>query len=83
MISKALANKDYESLEGLVAEDMIDVLRPKIETLSPEQRWLIAVREEDVVFQVLSDITTTAKGNRIIKLIPLLFCDIHVSFICR
>lgn len=81
MISRALANKDYESLEGLVAEDMIEVLKTKIETLSPEQRWLIAVREEDVVFQVLSDIATTATGKKIMK--PLSFRDVHVSLICR
>ena len=55
-------------MEGLVAEDMIEVLRTKIETLNPEQRWLIAVNEEDIVFQILSDISAET-GSRIIKLI--------------
>ncbi|XP_018376473.1 PREDICTED: uncharacterized protein LOC108769784 [Trachymyrmex cornetzi] len=57
VISKALANENYDSLEGLVAEDMIEVLRTKIETLNSEQRWLIAVNEKDIAFQILSDIS--------------------------
>ncbi|XP_012522763.1 uncharacterized protein LOC105828795 [Monomorium pharaonis] len=59
VISKALAIRDYDSLEGLVAEDVIEVLRTKIETLSDEQRQLIAVIEEAIVFQVLCDIAAT------------------------
>lgn len=50
---------------------MIEVLRTKIETLSSEQRWLIAVNEEDVVFHVLCDIAART-GGEIVKLIPIL-----------
>lgn len=59
MISKALTNKDFESLHGLVMEDTIEILRNKIETLSPNQRQLIALNENDVLFYVLSDIEAT------------------------
>lgn len=49
---------------------MIEVLRAKIETLSPEQRWLIAVNEKDIMLHMLCNIDVTTAGNRIIKLIP-------------
>lgn len=81
MISKALTNRDYDSLEGLVAEDMIKVLRTKIETLSPEQRCLITVNEKDVVFHILCDITAMEGGKRIIKLIPVPFQSIHTLLV--
>ncbi|XP_024890561.1 uncharacterized protein LOC112466609 [Temnothorax curvispinosus] len=68
VISKALANEDYDSLEGLVAEDMIEVLRTKIETLSSGQRWLIAVNEEDIVFNVLGDIAVTTDEEHSIEI---------------
>ncbi|KAG5317006.1 MAIP1 protein, partial [Acromyrmex heyeri] len=58
VISNALANENYDSLEGLVAEEMIEILRTKIETLSSEQRSLIAVNKESIAFQFLSDIST-------------------------
>lgn len=56
MISKALANKDYDSLDGLVAEDTIETLKPRIETLSPNQRQVIAVNEKDILFKTITDI---------------------------
>ncbi|XP_012062273.1 PREDICTED: uncharacterized protein LOC105625253 [Atta cephalotes] len=68
IISKALANGNYDSLEGLVAEDMIEVLRTKIETLNPEQRWLIAVNEEDIIFQILSDISAETDEDHSIQI---------------
>lgn len=68
VISKALARKDYDSLEGLVAEDMIEVLRTKIETLSPEQRFLIAVNEEDIAFHVLCDIAVKTDEEHSIQI---------------
>jgi len=51
---------------------MIEVLRTRIETLSPEQKWLIAVNEEDIVFHILCDIAART-GSRIINIIPILF----------
>ncbi|CAL1688792.1 unnamed protein product [Lasius platythorax] len=68
IISKALTNKDYESLQGLVTEDMIEILRTKIETLSPNQRQLIAVNEDDVLFYILSDIAATIGEEHSIKI---------------
>ncbi|XP_011158660.1 uncharacterized protein LOC105195111 isoform X1 [Solenopsis invicta] len=67
VISKALANRDYDSLEGLVAENMIEVLRTKIETLNPEQRCLIAVNQEDIAFHVLCDIAATTDKEHSIE----------------
>lgn len=77
-------------MEGLVAEDMIEVLRTKITTLSPEQKRLIAINEEDIAFQILSDISVTETGSRIIKLIPIIFHNIqqiciyiYIYLVCR
>jgi len=47
-VSKALASEDYESLQGLVTNDVINTLRNKINTLSNEQKQLISVAEDDV-----------------------------------
>ncbi|KAL0134813.1 hypothetical protein PUN28_001527 [Cardiocondyla obscurior] len=63
VISKALANKDFDSLEGLVAENMIEVLRAKIESLSPYQRSLIAVREEDITLHFLCNVEAKTTGE--------------------
>lgn len=68
IISKALTNKDYESLQGLVTEDMIEILRNKIETLSPNQRQLIAVNDDDMLFYILSDIAATLGEEHSIKI---------------
>ncbi|KAM0735614.1 m-AAA protease-interacting protein 1, mitochondrial [Formica fusca] len=68
VISKALTNKDYESLQGLVTEDMIEILKAKIETLSPNQRQLIAVDEGDMLFYILSDIAATIGEEHSIKI---------------
>ncbi|XP_072756310.1 m-AAA protease-interacting protein 1, mitochondrial [Anoplolepis gracilipes] len=68
VISKALSNKDYESLEGLVTQDMIEILRLKIETLSPNQRQLIAVDETDIIFYILSDIAVTVDEEHSIQI---------------
>lgn len=81
IISNALANEDYDSLKGLVAEDMIEILRTKIRTLSPEQRRLIAAK--DFMFLMLSDISARA-GSRtvmLVKLIPILFQNIHQIYL--
>jgi len=60
---------------------MIEVLKTRIEILSPEQRWLIAVNEEDIVFHVLCDIAARI-GSRIIKIIPILpIKSIDISYI--
>jgi len=72
VISKALANEDYDSLDGLVAEDMIESLRTKIETLNSEQRELIAVKEEDIIFYMLCGIAATT-GNKIVKRMSIPF----------
>lgn len=68
IISKALTNKNYDSLQGLVTEDMIEILRAKIETLSPNQRQLIAVDETDMLFYMLSDIDATVGEEHSIKI---------------
>ncbi|XP_020289930.1 uncharacterized protein LOC109857727 isoform X2 [Pseudomyrmex gracilis] len=67
IISKALTNKNYESLEGLVADDIIEILKAKIETLSPNQRQLISVNEDEMLFYVLSDIDVTVGDEHSIK----------------
>ncbi|XP_011864708.1 PREDICTED: uncharacterized protein LOC105560314 [Vollenhovia emeryi] len=68
VISKALANQDYDSLEGLVEEDVIQVLRAKIETLSPEQRSLIAINKEDIVQFLFCDVIVVADKEHSIEI---------------
>ncbi|KAG5317424.1 MAIP1 protein, partial [Pseudoatta argentina] len=68
VISNALANENYDSLEGLVAEEMIEILRTKIETLSSEQRSLIAVNKESIAFQFLSDISTKTDKDHSVQI---------------
>lgn len=42
-----------------MADDIIEILKAKIETLSPNQRQLISVNEDEMLFYVLSDIDVT------------------------
>lgn len=46
---------------------MIEILRAKIETLSPNQRQLIAVDEDDMLFYMLSDIDATVGRNYLLN----------------
>lgn len=45
---------------------MIEILKAKIETLSPNQRQLIAVDEGDMLFYILSDIAATIGRNYLV-----------------
>lgn len=47
---------------------MIETLKTKIETLSPNQRQLIAINEDDILFYVLSDIVATTGRNNIYQI---------------
>lgn len=71
VISNALTNKNYEALEGLVTQEMIETLKVKIETLSPNQRQLIAVNEDDMLFYALSDIAATVGKGIVIIVIDI------------
>lgn len=42
---------------------MIEILSKKIETLSPSERRLIEINEDDILFHVLSDIAVTTGSN--------------------
>lgn len=46
---------------------MIEILRAKIETLSPNQRQLIKVDEDDMLFYILSDIDATVGRNYLLN----------------
>jgi 5'-3' exonuclease len=65
-------NKDYESLNGLVAENMIESLKTKIETLSPNQRQLIAMNESDMIIYTISDIDVTTDATGMITEINII-----------
>lgn len=52
---------------------MIEILRTKIETLSPNQRQLIAVNEDDVLFYILSDIAATIGRNYLLFIKIILY----------
>ncbi|KAL6259159.1 hypothetical protein P5V15_009080 [Pogonomyrmex californicus] len=62
VISQALAKEDYDSLDGLVTDDMIETLRAKISTFNSAQKRLIAVNEEDG-FVVLCDMAVHTTGE--------------------
>lgn len=46
---------------------MIEILRAKIETLSPNQRQLIAADIDDMLFYMLSDIDATVGKNYLLN----------------
>lgn len=48
MVSRALAEEDYESIRGLVTDETIQTIRNKISTLSPAQKKLITVDKDDI-----------------------------------
>nr|XP_050863525.1 uncharacterized protein LOC127069900 [Vespula vulgaris] len=48
MVSIALANKDYNSLYNLVDISVLQILKSKVDTLTEEQRKLIAMTEESI-----------------------------------
>ncbi|XP_035730415.1 uncharacterized protein LOC118445293 [Vespa mandarinia] len=49
MVSIALSNKDYDSLENLVDDYVLDILKLKVNTLTEEERKLIAMTEENIL----------------------------------
>ncbi|XP_076620185.1 m-AAA protease-interacting protein 1, mitochondrial isoform X2 [Colletes latitarsis] len=45
IVSHALANENYEELDGLVEDKTLEILKQNVSRLTPEQRNLIAVHE--------------------------------------
>lgn len=46
-----------------MTDNMIETLSRKIETLSPNERQLIELNTNDIIFYVLSDIATTTSST--------------------
>ncbi|XP_014230529.1 uncharacterized protein LOC106654908 [Trichogramma pretiosum] len=56
VVTKALASEDYDSISDLVSGDCLQKLRQKISSLTPQQRFLIAVEKEDIYITFPYDI---------------------------
>ncbi|XP_033323633.2 uncharacterized protein LOC117218967 [Megalopta genalis] len=54
-ISQALAAKDYEQLNGLVDELVIDMLKKRVDLLTTEQRELIPVTDKNLFWYYIYD----------------------------
>lgn len=48
MVSIALSNKDYDSLNDLVDSNVLDILKSRIDSMTEGQRKLIAMTEESI-----------------------------------
>ncbi|KAL2712195.1 uncharacterized protein V1478_018430 [Vespula squamosa] len=48
VVSIALSNKDYNSLYNLIDSTVLEILKRKVDTLTEEQRKLIAMTEESI-----------------------------------
>lgn len=68
VVSNALATEDYESIKDSVTSDVIERLRNKISTLTPEQKQLIAVNKDDVYLTFPYQINISDKGKNYILL---------------
>lgn len=66
-VSKALENQNYELLEGLVAEETIEVLKKKVDSLTGYQRSLITVLEENIYISQPIAINVTPRQNQDIQ----------------
>ncbi|XP_015177155.1 PREDICTED: uncharacterized protein LOC107066745 [Polistes dominula] len=56
IVSIALANQDYDSLYNLVDNNLLNLLKTRIDTLSDEQRKLIAMNEENITLFMAYDL---------------------------
>ncbi|KAI4497311.1 hypothetical protein M0802_007558 [Mischocyttarus mexicanus] len=70
LVSVALSNQDYDSLNGLVDSDLLDILKVRIDALTEEQRKLIAMEESSIMFSIpynlnISKISNTEKIHRV------------------
>lgn len=70
-MSHALAIEDYESIKDMVTPDLIQNVRDKISTFSPEQKQLIAVNKEDIYLSFPYQINTIFDKDKGKDKIPL------------
>merc|ERR1719419_949397 len=65
IVTKAMANQEWESLLGLVDPECITQLRSIMLSLDQEQRDLCVLDPEDVFFSFISNVTNCDKGNNL------------------
>ena len=63
MITEAMANQDWESLEDLVHDDCVVELRKIITNQSEEEKSLVQLKPEDVFFSFISNTENCNSGN--------------------
>ncbi|XP_043487858.1 uncharacterized protein LOC122514851 [Polistes fuscatus] len=63
IVSIALSNKDYDSLYNLVDSNLLNILKTRIDTLTEEQRKLIAMKEENITAFMAYDLNITRIYN--------------------
>merc|ERR1719323_1733638 len=54
-VTKSIANKEWDKLDGLVENQCIDSLRSKVEGLSSEKLQYVAVEPQNVFFTFISN----------------------------
>lgn len=63
-MSKALSKEDYESLEGLVTDSTIEILKKRMKILSPNHKRMIALEVEDIQVDHPYEIIYDGDGER-------------------
>merc|ERR1719342_707163 len=65
VVTRAMANQEWESLLGLVDPDCITQLRSIMLSLDQEQRDLCVLEPENVFFSFISNVENCDKGNNL------------------
>jgi tRNA U34 5-carboxymethylaminomethyl modifying GTPase MnmE/TrmE len=63
VVSTALANEDYDSIQDLVNANVVQNLKIAIKNLNKEQKKLIAIRDEDLILGFVYDVQITYEDN--------------------
>ena len=63
MITEAMSQQDWDSLEDLVHDDCIVGLRDIVKSQSQEERHLVHLKTEDVFFSFISNAENCESGN--------------------
>ena len=65
MITEAMSNQEWDSLEDLVQDDCVVELRNIIKKLSGEERQQVQLKPEDVFFSFISNAENCQSGNNL------------------
>ena len=65
VVTEAMSQQDWDSLSGLVSYECVSQMKKIMESLSPEERNLSVVKQDDVFFSFISNPENCDKGNNL------------------